>query len=58
MAVRALLEGGADVHATNRNGSTPLDLAKRPTGRGGAGSPRAREQQAAIIEMLLSAARS
>jgi hypothetical protein len=57
LAVRALLKGGADVHATNRNGSTPLDLAKRPTGRGGAGSPRAREQQAAIVEMLLGASR-
>ena len=57
MAVRALLKGGADVRATNKNGSTPLDLARRPTGRGGAGSPRAREQQAAIIEMLLGAAR-
>jgi hypothetical protein len=55
MAVLALLKGGADVHAKNRNGSTPLDLARRPTGRGGAGSPRARQQQAAIIELLLGA---
>jgi hypothetical protein len=55
MAVQALLKGGANVHATNRNGSTPLDLARRPTGRAGAGSPRSREQQAAIIELLLGA---
>lgn len=57
MAVAALMKGGADVRATNRNGSTPLDLARRPTGRGGAGSARSRNQQAAIVEMLLGASR-
>jgi Ankyrin repeats (many copies)/Ankyrin repeats (3 copies) len=55
MAVRALLAGGADVHATNKNGSTPFDLATRTTGRGGSGSPLAREQQASIVAALLEA---
>ena len=54
-AVRALLAGGADVHSKNRNGSTPLGLAVRDTGRGGAGSMRAREQQKDIIAILLEA---
>jgi hypothetical protein len=55
MAVRALLDGGADVHAKNKNGSTPFDLTTRNTGRGGSGSPLAREQQAQIAAMLLDA---
>jgi ankyrin repeat protein len=54
-AVRALLAGGADVHATNKNGSTPYHLAIHNTGRGGSGSPRAREQQAEILALLLAA---
>jgi ankyrin repeat protein len=52
-AVRALLEGGADVRFRNKSGSTPLDLASRDTGRGGAGSVEAREEQATIIRLLL-----
>ena len=48
MAVRALLAGVAEVHVTNKNGSTPFDLAVRTTGRGGSGSPRAKEQQTDI----------
>ncbi|HKW00085.1 MAG TPA: ankyrin repeat domain-containing protein [Vicinamibacterales bacterium] len=52
-AVRALVEGGADVNQPNRSGSTPLFLAGRTTGRGGSGSPRAREQQAAIVAFLI-----
>lgn len=55
MAVRALLAGGADVHSKNKNGSSPLDLAVRNTGRGGTGSTRAREQQTDIIAMLVEA---
>jgi hypothetical protein len=55
MAVRALLAGGADVHAMNKNGSTPFDLAGRDTGRGGSGSPLAREQQKEIVAILLAA---
>jgi ankyrin repeat protein len=55
MAVRALLEGGADLQLPNKNGSTPFDLATRNTGRGGSGSTLAREQQAQIVAMLLEA---
>lgn len=54
-AVGALLTGGADVQQKNKNGSTPLDLATRNTGRGGSGSLEARAQQKEIIAMLLSA---
>jgi ankyrin repeat protein len=52
-AVRALVDGGADVKQRNKSGSTPLHLAVQPTGRGGSGSEQAREQQAAIIRLLL-----
>jgi hypothetical protein len=52
-AVRALVEGGADVNQPNRSGSTPLFLAGRTTGRGGSGSPHAREQQAGIVTFLI-----
>jgi ankyrin repeat protein len=54
-AVRALLAGGADARGGNRNGSTPLHLAVQNTGRGGSGSERARDEQRAIIEILLEA---
>ncbi len=52
-AVRARLDGGANPRAHNKAGSTPLHLAVQPTGRGGSGSPHAREQQADIIKLLL-----
>jgi ankyrin repeat protein len=52
-AVRALLDGGADPRLPNKAGSTPLLLAALTTGRGGSGSPHAREQQAAIVRLLL-----
>jgi ankyrin repeat protein len=52
-AVRALLDGGANPRQRNKNGSTPLHLAVQTTGRGGAGSERAREQQAGIVTLLL-----
>ena len=52
-AVRALLDGGADSRQPNKAGSTPLHLAVQPTGRGGAGSSEAREQQAGIVRLLL-----
>jgi hypothetical protein len=55
MAVRALLAGGADVRVKNKNGSTPFDLATGDTGRGGSGSPLARQQQTEIIAVLLEA---
>jgi len=54
-AVRALLAGGADVRARNGSGSTPLHLAVQDTGRGGAGSERARSEQEKIIALLLDA---
>jgi ankyrin repeat protein len=57
-AVQALLAGGADVHLKNKNGSTPLHLAVQDTGRGGAGSSRARSEQAKIIAILLGAGAS
>ena len=52
-AVRALLDGGANVRQPNKRGSTPLHLAVRATGRGGSATPHAREQQAGIIRLLL-----
>src|SRR5436190_3542836 len=51
-AVKALLDGGADPRQPNKRGSTPLDLAVHTTGRGGSGSPHAREQQEGIIKLL------
>jgi ankyrin repeat protein len=51
-AVKALLAGGADPLRANRNGSTPMQLALQTTGRGGTGSPEAREQQRQIILLL------
>ena len=53
-AARALLDGGANARAPNKAGSTPLHLAVQNTGRGGSGSEHARQQQAAIIELLLA----
>jgi hypothetical protein len=52
-ATRALLDGGADARQRNKAGSTPLHLAIQTTGRGGSGSPQAREQQAGIVRLLL-----
>ena len=53
-AVQALLEGGADVRARNKNGSRPADLAARNTGRGGSGSMEAKAQQQEILQLLSS----
>lgn len=53
-AVKALLEGGADARLKNGNGSTPMMLATRQTGRGGSGSPEAKAELAAIIGLLES----
>jgi ankyrin repeat protein len=52
-AVRALLDGGARLKAPNKSGATPLHLAVQNTGAGGSGSDHARQQQAAIIKLLL-----
>jgi len=51
-AVQALLDG-AKPRLPNQAGSTPLHLAVQTTGRGGTGSSLAREQQAAIVRLLL-----
>ena len=51
-AVQALVDGGADSRRPNKAGSTPLHLAVQTTGRGGSGSPQAREQQASIIREI------
>jgi Ankyrin repeats (many copies)/Ankyrin repeat len=51
-AVSALLEAGADPSQRNGNGSTPMLLARRNTGRGGSGSPAAKEQQERIVVLL------
>lgn len=52
-AVRALLDGGANPRQPNHTGSTPLHLAVQTSGRGGSGTDAARQQQAAIIRLLL-----
>jgi len=52
MAVRTLLDCGADPALANKNGSTPLLLATQNTGRGGTGSVEAKAQQKEILEML------
>ena len=51
-AVSALLDGGADALRKNGNGSTPMILATRQTGRSGSGSPEAKTQQAEILRLL------
>ena len=51
-AVKALLEAGADPRRTNGSGSTPMLLATRNNGRGGRGSPEAKEQQEEILRLL------
>ena len=52
-AVRALIDAGANPTLPNKAGSTPLHLAVQNTGRGGSGSQEARQEQAAIIRLLL-----
>jgi len=52
-AVRALLAGGADARRRNKRGTTPMLLATHNTGRGGTGSPEAKEQQREIVRLLL-----
>lgn len=52
-AVLSLLDHGAAPRSRNANGSTPLHLAVQGTGRGGVGSPDAKQQLAEIIRVLL-----
>jgi Ankyrin repeats (3 copies) len=51
-AVKALLDGGADIELRNKNGSTAIMLANRNTGRGGSGAPEAKAQQAKVVRLL------
>lgn len=51
-AVKALLDGGADIELRNKNGSTAIMLANRNTGRGGSGAPEAKAQQAEVVRLL------
>jgi ankyrin repeat protein len=51
-AVRTLLELGADPGRRNKTGSTAMVLATHNTGRGGTGSPAAKEQQREILRLL------
>jgi hypothetical protein len=51
-AVRTLLECDANPTRRNGNGSTPLLLASKPTGRGGSGSPQANSEQQEILRLL------
>ncbi len=51
-AVRALIEGGADVGRPNGSGSTPIQLARWTTGRGGSGSAVAKAEQQVIVRIL------
>jgi len=51
-AVQALLLAGADPRRTNDHGSTPGDLARLTTGRGGVGSPEAKIEQRIILDLL------
>ena len=52
-AVRALIDGGADVGRPNGSGSTPIQLAQWTTGRGGSGSSIAKAEQKVIVRLLL-----
>jgi hypothetical protein len=54
-AVEALLDAGADARSTNDHGSTPSDLARWTTGRGGVGSEAAKAEQRIIIDLLTKA---
>lgn len=54
-AVDVLLKHGADPNLVKGNGSTPMRLALLTTGRGGAGTPEAKAEQARIVEILQGA---
>jgi ankyrin repeat protein len=53
LAVRALINGGADVRLPNGSGSTPIELAHWTTGRGGSGTSIAKAEQKVIVRLLL-----
>jgi hypothetical protein len=52
VAVKALLDCGADVGRKTKNGSTALRLATLTTGRSGSGSPEAKAEQQRILHVL------
>jgi ankyrin repeat protein len=52
-AVKALLAAGADPRLRNRSGSTPFDLTRHNTGRGGTGTPVAIRQREQIAVALV-----
>jgi hypothetical protein len=52
-AVKLLLDAGSDPQMPNKSGSSPFHLAVQNTGRGGAGSERAKEEQLRIIQCFL-----
>lgn len=52
-AVNAFIDGGANPQLMNKNGSTPLHLAVANSGRSGAGSAAAKEEQRRVIAVLL-----
>ena len=51
-AVKVLLEHGAGPKLKNGSGSTPTNLARMTTGRGGSGSKAAKMDQRKIIQLL------
>ena len=51
-AVAELLKAGADPAVRTRNGTTALRLANVSSGRGGSGAPRAKAEQARILQLL------
>jgi Ankyrin repeats (many copies)/Ankyrin repeat len=51
-AVKALLDGGSDLHVPNGSGSTAIQLARWTTGRGGSGMAAARAEQQEILRLL------
>jgi ankyrin repeat protein len=53
--VEALLARGADIRATNKRGSSAMQLASWTTGKSGSGSSHAKAQQEQIIRLLRAA---
>src|SRR2546423_458015 len=58
VAVKTLLDAGADPAMRNLPGSTPFHLAVQNTGRGGSGSDYAKAAQREIIQLFLRAGAS
>jgi len=55
LAVQTLLECGADPTRRNKSGSDAMVLAVHTTGRGGSGSPEAKQEQQQILHLLTQA---